>query len=139
MKNFVQYKEIIREPEREVQRCLSTSSVWFKMELEDVLGGDITAVLGRASEGESQSVEMCPELAQMASPQELFSPLWPCPWDPAAGPGASRKVRLESLSAKWPGTCRPGVSNLTSGLLAPGGAEYDHSSFNPAAMTSVHG
>lgn len=132
MKNFVQYKEIIREPEREVQRCLSTSSVWFKMELEDVLGGDITAVLGRASEGESQSVEMCPELAQMASPQELFSPLWPCP-------GASRKVRLESLSAKWPGTCRPGVSNLTSGLLAPGGAEYDHSSFNPAAMTSVHG
>lgn len=132
MKNFVQYKEIIREPEREVQHCLSTSSVWFKMELEDVLGGNITAVLGRASEGESQSVEMCPELAQMASPQELFSPLWPCP-------GASRKVRLESLSAKWPGTCRPGVSNLTSGLLAPSGAEYDHSSFNPAAMTSVHG
>lgn len=59
------------------------------MELEDILGGDITAVLGRASRGESQSMEMCPELAQMASLQELFSPLWSCPWDPAAGPSAS--------------------------------------------------
>lgn len=51
---------------------MSTSLVWSKTEFEGILGGDITAVLGRTSKGESQSMETCPELARTAAPQELF-------------------------------------------------------------------
>lgn len=64
---------------------MPTSSVWSKMELEDILGGDITAVLRRTSNGESQSMEPHPELAQTASLRELFFstlalPLGPSSW-----------------------------------------------------------
>lgn len=144
MENFVYCTEMTRENECKFQRCMSPS-VGSETELEDLSGGDMTTVLERTSNGESQSMEMRPGRAQTASLWELSLSTLALPFQPSSWSWcqwlvrADRKTRLEPRSTKWPGTFGQGCQASPQNFQPKMELNVTIPSINPTSVWSVYG